>query len=67
MSNEKVQENLVDNFRDSLKVISIDQSIIRYPADEDVLDKMDKTDLLYSFDMENIDKKIKVSKVSKER
>lgn len=67
MSNEKVQENLVENFRDSLKVTTIDQSIIRYPADEDVLDKMDKSDLLYSFDMENIDKKIKVSKVSKER
>ncbi len=56
-----------NSFTDSLKVQINNQPITLFPTDEDILNKMDKTDKMYLFDMEDIDKKIKIAKLTKQR
>lgn len=55
------------DFRDSLSALPNEQPRPSFPADEDVLGKMDPKNKMYSFDMEDIDKKIKISKLTKAR
>lgn len=54
-----------NSFIDSLRVQVNDQPITLFPTDEEILQKMDKTDKMYSFDMEDIDKKIRIAKLTK--
>ena len=56
-----------NSFTDSLKVQINNQPITLFPTDEDILNKMDKTDKMYLFDIEDIDKKIKIAKLTKQR
>lgn len=56
-----------NSFIDSLRVQVNDQPITLFPTDEEILHKMDKTDKMYSIDMEDIDRKIKIAKLTKTR
>lgn len=56
-----------NDFIENLKVQVNEQSITVFPTDEEILQNMDKTDRLFVFDIEDIDKKIKIEKLTKMR
>lgn len=64
---ESELENKRNEFIEGIQVQVGEQAISLFPTDEDVLQKMDKNDKMYSFDMEDIDKKIKITKLTKTR
>ena len=59
---ESELENKRNEFIERIQVQVGEQAISLFPTDEDVLQKMDKNDKMYSFDMEDIDKKIMLYK-----
>lgn len=54
-----------EEFLNSLKVDITNKEQDPFPSDEDISKKMDISDKFYSFDMDDIDKKIKIPKLTK--
>lgn len=54
-----------EEFLNSLKVNITNKEPDPFPSDEDIIEKMDINDKFYSFDMDDIDKKIKIPKLAK--
>ena len=55
-----------NDFVDALRTQVNEETEISFPADEEILKHMDKTDKMYSFDMEDIDTKIKIERLTKQ-
>lgn len=64
---ESELENKRNEFIKGIQVQVNEQAISLFPADEDVLQNMDKADKMYSFEMVDIDEKIKITRLTKSR
>lgn len=54
------------DFVDSLQTQVNEETETSFPSDDEILKHMDKTDKMYSFDMEDIDARIKMERLTKE-